>query len=356
MTVRLLTTSMGILLLAMVFNFQANAKNWNQDSGVTIYGNGYQSFDGWAIPWDKTPNYATAKFYLKRYLTSDDDGINNIRIQPSSKPLGIIKRNTQSLNIQQEMQTTSLLSYMLYDGGELIVDEITPRFDGKIRDDTLLYSMSLGKSLTSYLLGHAICNGHIEGLDHELNDWPLIKNTLYEGQKLVDLINMTTGDQEHVRFSDGLVKTDRGYNTATIRSIVNNELKDSKSSQKIFNYSSLPSNLVLNYLDFRLDYKLNEFMSNVLQNHVRIAGPLVQKSALFKNFDENSAGIYRANFRATRHDFLRIGIAILSDWQEGNCVGSYLKEIYERKIRKNTASPARNKTNKWGGNYWPVQL
>ena len=61
MTVRPLTTSMGILLLAMVSSFQANAKNWNQDGKVTDYGS-------WGIPYNAQPNYATLKHHLRRYL------------------------------------------------------------------------------------------------------------------------------------------------------------------------------------------------------------------------------------------------------------------------------------------------
>ena len=51
MTARLLTTSMGILLLMMLSVFMA-AKNWDQDGKVTDYGS-------WGIPYNAQPNYAT---------------------------------------------------------------------------------------------------------------------------------------------------------------------------------------------------------------------------------------------------------------------------------------------------------
>ena len=31
-----------------------------------------------------------------------------------------------------------------------------------------------------------------------MNDWPLIKNTLYDGQKLINLLNMAAGDQKYI--------------------------------------------------------------------------------------------------------------------------------------------------------------
>ena len=340
-------------MLAMVFSFPAFAKNWNQNDEVTVFGDtGLESIRGWAIPWDKTPNYNTAKFYFKRYNSSADIGMKSITVGPSPNPMRIFKQQTESAIIQKQMQTTSLLSYMLYDGGKLVVDEITPRFDGMVRNDTLLYSMSFGKSLTSYLVGHAVCKGLIEGLDHKLDDWPLIKGTLYEGQKLIDLMNMSAGDQEHSKFSEGLVKSGRGQYNDTIKSFANNELKNTKPSKKIYNYNGLPSNLVLNYLDFRLNNGLDDFMVDVLQKHIKIGEPLIQMTVLREVFEEDDAGIYRANFRATRYDFLRIAIAMLNDWQTNNCFGQYLKEIYERRIDKQAMSVTKNRLVKWGVNYW----
>ena len=35
----------------------------------------------------------------------------------------------------------------------------------------------MGKSITSYVIGHAICEGYIDSVDAKLNDWPLIENS-----------------------------------------------------------------------------------------------------------------------------------------------------------------------------------
>ena len=64
-------------------------------------------------------------------------------------------------------------------------------------DDTKLLSNSVGKSLVSYVLGHAICEGYIEGVEHQLTDWPLLQGTLYENVRIIDLLNMRAGDQNH---------------------------------------------------------------------------------------------------------------------------------------------------------------
>ena len=97
---------------------------------------------------------------------------------------------------------------------------------GKIFENETKYrSNSVGKSLVSYVLGHAICEGYIKSLDVVINDWPLIEKTLYHNQKLINLVNMAAGDQEHVHNRNGLVKTGRWYNNESIKSFANRELK-----------------------------------------------------------------------------------------------------------------------------------
>ena len=63
--------------------------------------------------------------------------------------------------------------------------------------------MSVGKTMVSYVMGHAICKGYIDSIDSTIGDWSLVNNTLYQDQKIIDLLNMSAGDQkflEIIRF------------------------------------------------------------------------------------------------------------------------------------------------------------
>jgi hypothetical protein len=55
----------------------------------------------------------------------------------------------------------------------------------------------LEKALVSYVTGHAICEGYISSIDHKLNDWELLENTLFYDQKLIDLLNMAAGHHQY---------------------------------------------------------------------------------------------------------------------------------------------------------------
>ena len=57
------------------------------------------------------------------------------------------------------MQSTGLISYLMYEDGEIVIDQLSPpeRFGDLIDNVTMIYGMSVGKNLGGYLMGHAIC-------------------------------------------------------------------------------------------------------------------------------------------------------------------------------------------------------
>ena len=59
-------------------------------------------------------------------------------------------------------------------------------------------------------------------------------------------------------------------------------------------------------------------------------------------------------FFATRYDYLRIAKSMMYDYQEQNCVGKYLKEVYEQRIKKNITrddEPPFNFSYSYGGQF-----
>ena len=111
-----------------------------------------------------------------------------------------LKEDKNVLKEFKNNKKTGIISYLLFEDGKILIDEsdipITVQGDKII--DGLLPSHSIGKSLVSYVTGHAICNGYIDSVNVKLNDWPLIKNTLYEDSILLDLLNMKAGDQKWI--------------------------------------------------------------------------------------------------------------------------------------------------------------
>ena len=136
----------------------------------------------------------------------------------------------------------------------MVHDELSPggRFGDIIDNGTGLRSNSIGKSMTSYLLGHAICQGYIKGVEARLNDWPLVANTVYENQRLIDLVNMRAGDQKVVSDTTGLVASGRWYNVFSVGTFARDELAGTapvgRESARAYHYNGLATNIVLNYI------------------------------------------------------------------------------------------------------------
>jgi hypothetical protein len=82
---------------------------------------------------------------------------------------------------------TRLVSYLLFEDNKIKIDEHD--LPSYIKNNKgLLPSHSMGKSLVSYVTGYAICEGYIDNINVKLDDWSTVKGTLYEGQKLIDLL------------------------------------------------------------------------------------------------------------------------------------------------------------------------
>ena len=304
------------------------------------------------IPYKKNPNRDTLLFYVYYYL-EDTKGFGRYLIEPSKEPLEFNSNLKEDKFVKKQLQKKAILSYLYFEDDQIIVDEITPddRFGLVFKNDTKWSSMSMGKSLVSYVAGHAICEGYIDGINSRLNDWPLIENTLYHDQKLIDLLNMAAGDQKVIDDNVGLIKTKRWYNSHPISSFANRELKNTKKIESTrYHYNGLVTNIIMNYVIHKSNGNFQKLLNKIFQEKAKIKNSvffLKQKGI------EDKYGPGRYSFRASRYDYLRIAKAIMDDYQNQTCVGKYLKEIHEKRIKKNSkdGEPEFNRTKSYGGQF-----
>ena len=287
-----------------------------------------------SIPEKTRPNDDTLTYYLWIYLNKHT---NNHLIysvtKPSETPYKFKFDIKEDKYIQQQLKKTALLSYLLFEDGKIVIDEIAPKekFFGMFRNDTRYKSQSNGKSIAAYILGHAVCKGYIESVDLRLNDWPILENTLYYDQKIIDLLNMNAGDHKYVK-SNSFFNSKRNITYPTIKMTMKNELKNSKKSRNKFNYSGLPPHIILNYMIFKIgDEKFEQLLNEIFTNKVK-----TEYSSFFFNVEaatSSDRSLYGA-LSVTRYDYLRIAKAMLDDWQNDTCEGKFLKDIFNKRIKK----------------------
>ncbi|WP_421980943.1 peptidoglycan-binding domain-containing protein [Roseibium sp.] len=294
----------------------------------------------WADP---SPNLVTLRFYLSKYLNNIYN-FQHFVAEPSENPRSIAFKVTPNRYLSAQMNYTAMTSYLFYKDGAVIHDERSPesRFGDKVTDETGLWSNSVGKSMVSYLLAHAICEGHIGGVDTRLDDWPLIEDTVYDNQRIRDIADMRAGDQKLVDNWKGLISSGRWYNTTSIGDFARNELRGTKPAgqegKRPHNYSGLPTNILLNYVIHKLGDDFENFMNRVFGDHVGVENRVL----FFRNSGikvEEGLGWYQ--FRASRYDYLRIAMTMLEDWESGNCQGQYFRDILARAAPKNRTGRVR---------------
>lgn len=255
-------------------------------------------------------------------------------------------------------KTTGLRGYLLYEDGKIVIDESVELPDFIKRNGNRLPSHSMGKSLVSYVTGHAICEGYIDSVDVKLDDWPTIKNTLYEGQSLIDLLNMTAGDENYTgaRFgkSDNRIKINgiiKNVNTVPLYKVMKGatQLHTKRttswfSETPIYNYNALVTNTIMNYVIYKTGDDWEPLLHKVFTQHVKVKDEVhflkIKNKARYStqsNLPKTGLGtkeLGRYSFYATRYDYLRIAKTMMDDWNNDTCAGKYLKAMYKQRIDK----------------------
>lgn len=329
---RVVITLMFALLVSVVSG-AALAKNWNMSQKLehNLRGKIPNSYKG--LPLE------SARFYFQAYNRRGAGGF-FYNTSPSSTPRKIETALQKSAYVTTQLAETSLVSYMVYEKGKLLISELSPkgRLGDLINERTLIYSMSLGKSLAGYMIGHAICQGHIESIEQSLSDWPLVADTFIADLTVRDVINATMGNQSFMKKGDNESFKSGNRVNGSLKDMIFLDLKGTKAGRKRFEYGQLSPFIALNYIAFKTGHKFLDFSNSVLRDHVHLSDTLSWAHA---GVGQEKHGIIHPNFNATRSDTLRIGIAILEDWNKNNCVGKFLKDVYANGVKKKPSKAQR---------------
>jgi len=273
-------------------------------------------------------------------------------------------------NVKKEIKNTKktgLISYLLFEDNKIKIDEENlPEYIKS--NNGIMPSHSVGKSLVSYVLGHAICEGYIDSINITLDDWSVLDGTLYKGQKLIDILNMKAGDQKFIgekKFNSDVRINDKRFlnvNTFPIKDVMELPiLQESKKQRAVYNYNGLATNLIMNYTIFKTGDDWEKLLNKIFNKHIRVKDSVwFAQTVKYHNSSIHSKETGRYSFYANRYDYLRIAKGILDDWNNDTCVGKYLKTIYKQRINKNKKSyngdkmgqfDVANYTKKYGGQF-----
>ena len=314
------------------------------DQGIYQHNLDIKTYNGvLELPEDARPNDDTIAYFEIRKLMF----IERLRergriytIEPKGNAVEFsFDKNLPSSTLEKELSEGLILSYLFYDNGVIKFNGKAKngRFIEDINDETLFFTHSTGKSITSYIVGHAICDGYISSIDEIIN-WPLMNNTLYYGQPLRNLLNMSAGDS-HVMTNDKTSRfkgsdihhRDMGLDTIAYL------LQGTKAKNNKVFYNNALADIIANYIVFKSGDKYDELMKKVFQEKIKIKNPVGYEMHAQTTLHNRVEGYNRSpqtlasySYFMTRLDFLRVAEAMMKDYQNKTCVGNYLRESQEQ--------------------------
>ena len=322
---------------------------------AVIYNKAFQE-----LPERVRPNDATISYYQARYH-------NLIQRRKSQNRLYIVKPkgnavdfryelNKSSLILEKELSEGYILSYLFYENGVIKYNGKAKdgRFNKNIDDETRFFSHSTGKSITSYILGHAICQGYISSMD-EVIDWPMMSKTLYQGQRIRDLLNMNAGDRHIVDKRSTRIKGSRLHHRDMDLETIATFLEGTKRQGNGVFYNNFLADVIANYIAFKSGDNYDDLMRSVFQDKVKIKYSISYEKhkswgGTLKYWgDPQTQASY--SYHMVRTDFLRLAEAMMKDYQKQTCVGKYLKQARLQALTWPKYRPFKNNSKLWLHNY-----
>lgn len=256
--------------------------------------------------------------------------------------------NKLSQYVQEQLDNrdkTGLINYLLYENGKIVINKKNYTDEIKIINRGLLISNSVGKSMISYVTGHAACKYGID-LNAKMNDWDVLNDTLYADSTLLQALNMKAGDQNYVgerKFrGDGFVYGDEmnRINTKTVAWTMMRFFKGSERVKRpLYNYSAMSTQVAINYVIHKIGADNYEnFLTEIFTDHVGVKNNIHFYKTSWSPKDIQY-GSQRYTFFATSEDYLRVAKTIMNDYHSDSCIGDYLRNIYDNRVKKNVKDP-----------------
>ena len=240
----------------------------------------------------------------------------------------------------QNQEKTGLASYVIFSDGKIRINK--NKWNDEIKKNKgLLISNSVGKSMISYVTGHAVCKYGID-LNAKMNDWAVLNNTLYADNTLLQALNMKAGDHNIVgerKFrGDGFINGER-YKRINTKTITWNMqyFKDTKKKKENspYNYSAMSTQVAINYVIHKIGVDNYEnFLKEIFTDHVGVKNDVHFSKVSWSKADDDK-GNARYTFFATAEDYIRIGKTLYNDYHSDSCIGDYLRFIYDNRVKKN---------------------
>lgn len=208
----------------------------------------------------------------------------------------------------------------------------------EVNDDSLVISYSMAKSLTSLMVGHAFCNGHIKDLDDKLGDYvPELASTAYGRSSIRYVLNMASGANssgENGNVFPGVDAALRSQQISYLETLL--KYKDAKphlfgvlAPGDAFDYKNLDTAALSILVEKATKRPFQQWYEETL---IPAAG-LSRTTAW--NLDKDNRPLAHGFFYATPDDWLRLALYSLDVYKgrAGACLQGYMQQAMTKGVR-----------------------
>lgn len=273
-------------------------------------------------PVDTKYDSSIKSTHLVGTVTNLHNIIGTCKILPSEEPIDLIRKNTlDDLKYKRKFghellskfeEESSMLAITMVDNGEIV----RQKYFKERRQDDIMPSFSMSKSLIALLVGVAYDEGVIESLDDKASKYSRnLEGKSYGEIKLVNLLRMASGipfsedydsNSDIAKFSFGTI----GPNSDVVEAISKFNKSSGGEGQK-FNYASIETAVLAEVLRERVGNLCDYFQKKIWQ-------PLGAKSAAYWAVDSKGRVPGHAFFMSQQDDFIKIGVMLANDGEFNN--------------------------------------
>lgn len=223
----------------------------------------------------------------------------------------------------------------------------------RVADHTLIPSFSMAKSLTSTMLGYALCDGKIKDLNDRVDQYvPELSGTAYGNASIKHVLQMASGANAagaHGEPQVGFMAQIRDHKISLMEGLIKYKEPQTRLLKKVapgelFDYKNLDTATLSLVIEKATNQAFHQWYESTL---VRNAGLQYPSGWLL---DRDGRAIAPAYFFAAQDDWIRLAIHSLDllKGKGGACMQDYMSRATTDRIRVSGQSPF----SEYGYQFW----
>lgn len=207
-----------------------------------------------------------------------------------------------------------------------------------VSDSNLVVSYSMAKSLTSMMVGYAMCEGHIKALDDKVAQYvPELEGTAYGQSSIKNILNMASGANASGAHGEphlGFLAELRDQKTSYFENLLKYKDPKTRLFQSVkpgeaFDYKTLDTATLMLVIEKATNQPFHEWYEKSL-----VKGAGLARTSAWTLAKDNRA-IAHASFFSTPDDWIRLAMHSLDAYagRAGPCLQGYMQQAVKDTVR-----------------------